>query len=219
MHFLSHYYTEPEKNSPLFAAGLIIPDLTPGFSKIYNSVVSKMEEPLPPPLQDVHRGILRHYAGDKWFHASEAFHRSENRAMHFFIEAGLDRSRLRLSVIAHLAVEMLIDRQLVLEQPEICFEFYALVEKADEKQIENYFNTLQQPLAKQHFFHTFNFFKQKRFLLLFTELENVLFGLNKVYSLATKTVFTEEENQKFKLALHNIDLEMRYSWQEILNHK
>ena len=51
MHFLAHYYTELPANNPLFVAALAIPDLTPHFTKIYNSLIVKHgvpeEENLP----------------------------------------------------------------------------------------------------------------------------------------------------------------------------
>lgn len=182
-------------------------------------MILKMPAPTQQHLRKIHTGLLHHYRGDRWFHVSELFNQKIKQATDSFLQAGLNRERLRLSVIAHVAVEMLIDRQLVMQQPEICREFYEQVDAAPEKAIEQYFDMLGQPLAKQHFLNSFKFFKQKRFLLLFTELENVLFGVNKVYSQVTKTEFTEEEKQKMLAGLHNIDKDMRYSWQKILNHK
>ena len=170
-------------------------------------------------LKEIHYGIEQHYAGDKWFHSSALFDEKTKQATGFFVGSNLNRTRLRLSVIAHVAVEMLIDRQIVLQHHALCEQFYEKVNEADEKLISFYFDSIGQPLAKQQFFNTFNFFKQRRFLFLFTDLENVLFGLGRVYGNVTGTQFSEEEKRQFLATLHNIDSEIRYSWQQILKRQ
>src|SRR6185295_8424082 len=113
-------------------------------------------------------------------------------------------------------VEMLIDRQIVLENKKICNQYYQLIDAADENVLNSYFEMLLLDDEKKNFLRSFRFYKQKRFLFLFNELENIVFGLNRVYGSVAKTEFTETEKQKFLTALHNIDNTLRYSWQEIL---
>ena len=217
MHFLAHYYTELPANNPLFVAALAIPDLTPRFTKIYNSILVKHAKPDDENLQQIHNGIVQHLEGDKWFHNSPLFKLQMTNAIERFLEAGLKRDKLRLSVIGHIAVEMMIDRQIMLNNETICTQYYSLLENADETILTSYFNLFVLENEKKDFFRSFKFYKQKRFLFLFNELENIVFGLDKVYGSVTKTAFTATEKEKFLAALHNIDNEMRYSWQEILN--
>jgi hypothetical protein len=219
MHFLAHYYTELPSNNPLFVAALAIPDLTPRFTKIYNSLIVKHAPPTSSDLKQIHNGIVQHFTGDKRFHHSPLFLQHVSLAIQCFVNAGLSRERLRLSVIAHIAVEMMIDRQIILENQGICEEYYALLEKADEQVLNNYFALFSLQDEKRFFLRSFQFFKQRRFLFLFTNLENIVFGLNRVYGSVAKTEFTEPEKRKFLTALHNIDNQLRYSWQEILNDK
>jgi hypothetical protein len=216
MHFLSHYYTELPANNPLFVTGLLIPDLTPRFTKIYNSILVKHSPPTSPDLKQIHSGIVQHFKGDKWFHSSPRFLQHVSRATQAFIGEGLSREKLRLSVIAHLAVEMLIDRQIVLQKQGTCADYYGRISRADERVLTNYFDLFVLGEGKQNFLRTFQFFKQKQFLFLFTELENIVVGLNRVYGMVTQTEFTGNEKQKLLAALHNIDSDMRYSWQTIL---
>ena len=137
-------------------------------------------------------------------------------AIQLFLQAGLNREHLRLSVIAHVAIEMMIDRQIILENKNICEEYYSIIDKVDENILTAYFEKFSLPVEKQNFLRSFQFYKQKQFLFLFTELENIVFGLNRIYSSVTKTEFTETEKRKFLTALHNIDTTLRYSWQKIL---
>ena len=216
MHFLSHFYTELPLNNPLFVAALAIPDLTPGFSKIYNSTIKGMQIPANARLAEVHKGILAHYEGDKRFHNSDPFMQQQHAFTQSFIAAGLNRQRLRLSVLAHIAVEMMLDRQILLQDGSICSRFYEIVDNADVDVLQNYFDSLSLEEQKQVFLERFRFFKQRRFLFLFDDIDNIVFGLNRVYGSVTKTEFSVEEKRQFAVALHNMDVVLRYSWQELL---
>ena len=219
MHFLSHYYTELPAKDPLFLTGLLLPDLTPGFTRIYNSLIVKHTAPTSHALKQIHLGIVQHIGADKRFHNSPLFVQQVKDAIQAFLQAGLSRERLRLSVIAHVAVEMMIDRQIILENEGICTEYYTLLSQASEMDLTNYFNCYKLEEEKKIFLRSFQFYKQKKFLLLFTEIENIVEGLSRVYSNVAKTGFTAEEKLKFLTALHNIDSHMRYSWQPILKTK
>jgi hypothetical protein len=132
------------------------------------------------------------------------------------VKAGLDREKLRLSVIAHVAIEMMIDRQIVLEKRDLCEDYYRYLNQADEKVIHTFFDSFLPAEMKPVFFSRFRFVKERKFLFLFDELENIVFGLERIYSSVTKVEFTPEEKSRFLLALSNIDADIRYSWQEIL---
>lgn len=216
MHFLSHYYTELPENEPLFVVGLCIPDLTNGFAKAYNRKLKNAALPADVPLQNVHRGIMQHFEGDRRFHSSAAFIQEVKDTTHTFVETGLDRNRIRLSVVAHLAVELMIDRQIVRQHPNVCNEYYRIVDSADQTALFSYFNSFGLESEKMVFLERFAFFRQRRFLYLFDELDNIVFGLNRIYSSVTGTGFTESEKERFLTALRNIDGRIRYSWQKIL---
>lgn len=51
---------------------------------------------------------------------------------------------------------------------------------------------------------------------MFDDLESIVFGLNRVYGMVTKTEFSVKEKRQFVAALHNMDIVLRYSWQQIL---
>ena len=216
MHFLSHFFVEQVEQGPYFTLGLIMPDLTTSFSKYYNSTISKSPAPEQEKLRFIHKGILQHYAGDKWFHQSAAFNDAVTQSIHHFSQAGLNRNRLRLSVIAHLTIEMMIDRQIILTQPELCDTFYLEVNRVEEDVIDDFFTHYKLHIVKNNFLPKFQFFRQRKYLYLFTELENLIVGLNRIYGSVTKIEFTNAEKTMLLAALHNIDNELRYSWQEIL---
>lgn len=216
MHFLSHYFTELPEANPLFVSALIIPDLTKGFSRVYNSVIKRAPVPDDALLRHVHNGILSHYEADKRFHNSPLFMQHTTELTQSFLKEGLSRERLRLSVIAHIAIEMMIDRHIMLGNENICVEFYSTLGQVDERVLETYFHSFSLTAEKRSFLANFIVFKQREFLTLFKDLEKIVLGLSHVYSSVTKTEFTADEKNRFVAALYNIDNEMRYSWKEIL---
>jgi hypothetical protein len=216
MHFLSHYYCELPQTNPYFVCALAIPDLTDHFSRSYNSVIKKSVLTNEGTLGLIHEGILSHYAADKRFHNSEPFMQHLKLAIQSFLKEGLNRERLRLSVLAHLAVELLIDRQIVLTNENLCHDYYRTIESTDENILTSYFDRFSLQEQKQNFLSKFRFFKQRKFLFLFKESENIVFGLNRIYLSATGTEFTDEEKSSLYIAINNIDGVIRYSWKEIL---
>ncbi len=219
MHFLSHYYYELPAKSPLFVAALGIPDLTPGFSKAYNSIIKNSVIPSSEDLKQIHRGILSHYAADKAFHNSPVFIDLMSKTTDAFLTEGLSRERLRLSVISHVAVELMIDRQIMMENEQIGYDYYTLINAANEGLILSYFDAFSQEELKRKFLIKFKGFKEGRFLFLFSDIEKIVMGLGRIYQGVTKTVLTDDEKHRFFNALNNIDSTIRYSWKEILNEK
>lgn len=216
MNFLSHFYFELPNTNPYFVAGLAIPDLTTRFSKRYNQIVKRAEIPAANDLAELHQGILAHYAADKKFHNSPVFLNQVSALIQEFLKQGLDRGKWRLSVLSHLAVEMMLDRQIYYHQKEICAQYYWVLERADIERIQHYFDHMGMALEKQDFIPKFQLYKEKRFLEQFDDLECILWGLNRLYSFITKIYFTDLENKQFLAALSNIDEEMRYRWQDFL---
>lgn len=219
MHFLSHYYYELPAKNPLFVAGLSIPDLTPGFSRAYNSVIKNSVLNKGYDVQQVHDGIISHYEGDKRFHNSDAFNRLVSLTTGSFLTAGLSRERLRLSIIAHVAVEIMIDRQILIENEQLCVDYYKQIDVASETVIADYFDVLCLGEQKRDFLFKFQLFKQRRFLFLFNDPGNIVSALGRIYQNVTTIVFTDDEKRNFLSALNNIDPVIRYSWKEILNVK
>jgi hypothetical protein len=216
MHYLSHFYSEQPQNSPYFVVGLAMPDLTPGFSKVYNSVIKNSVVAHNRELELIQQGILSHYGADKRFHQSRLFNDFMALTLKAFLKEELNRERLRLSVLAHVAVEMMIDRQIVLEYEQLCVEYYDILNRAEDRVLTLYFDEMRLDYEMGVFMHRFHFFRERRFLFLFKNIENVAYALKRVYASVAGIEFTPIEESKFVAALNNIDNTMRYSWKQIL---
>ncbi len=170
-------------------------------------------------MREIQKGIISHYRADEIFHNSKLVTELMSLTTQSFLNEGLSRERLRLSVIAHVAVELMIDRQIMLEDRQLCLNYYNRLEEASEVAISEYFNVLSLEDAKRDFLIKFQFFKQRRFLFLFSDIKNIVTGLGRIYQNVTQIEFTEAEKELFFNALNNIDSTIRYSWKEILNAK
>jgi hypothetical protein len=216
MHFLSHYYTELPNNNPLFVVALGIPDLTGSFARVYNSILKKATINGNPDNSIIHNGILKHFEADKRFHQSPVFNAMVKECTSAFVNEGLNRNWLRLSVIAHLATEMMLDRQIVIQHTDVCNRYYQLLSNAAESSLTSYFDSFSLESEKKIFLNHFRLFKAKQHLLSFSEIENIVLGLNRIYGSVTCTYFTDDDKHRFTDALYNIDNKIRYRWQEIL---
>ena len=113
----------------------------------------------------------------------------------------------------------MIDRQILIENEQLCVDYYMMINSASEEILSGYFDSLLQEDAKRRFLVRFKGFKEGRFLFLFKDLEKIVTGLSRIYQGVTKVEFTEDEKRNFFDALNNIDSTIRYSWKEILNEK
>ena len=113
----------------------------------------------------------------------------------------------------------MIDRQIIIEQERLCYDYYDCLNMANENDIAAYFDAHLLGDKKRSFLTKFQFFKQRRFLFLFGQIENIVTGLSRIYQSTTQIEFTEGEKANFFTALNNIDSTIRYSWKEILNAK
>lgn len=216
MNFIAHYIYEGELDNPLFTAALGIPDLTARFSYSYNKLIKHAAWPSEKKHRHIHQGILRHYAADKKFHASPHFSQLVSNFIRHATHAGIDRGSIRASVIAHIAVEMMLDRFILMQNPAVVYDYYKLLDNADTESLEGYFLHLNMSLEKQDFITKFQFHKKNRFLLMFNELDKIAMGIGRIYASATKSTLSETEQKQLIAALYNIENDMRYSWQNLL---
>jgi hypothetical protein len=77
------------------------------------------------------RGILRHLDDDSWFHATEAFQRTESAMRTLLRDAQGAAPHPRTWFFAHVLVEMLLDRFLIQRDPVRLDAYYGAVDAID----------------------------------------------------------------------------------------
>jgi hypothetical protein len=117
--------------SPAFSVGGALPDLSrlrgQGFRlKPGHWVVDNEGDPMPslsPIQQELEAGLLRHHAIDAHWHNSALFAHLQARVRHVLAEMGITVQRP--SFLAHIGAEMLLDRALLHQMPDLATRFYA----------------------------------------------------------------------------------------------
>jgi hypothetical protein len=216
MHFLSHYYVDRGRNDPLFALGALIPDITPHFTRTYNSKIRNKKWELDGPAAAVHRGILRHYELDAAFHSSTVFRDCCSRAGISMAEAGLDREKYRFWFLGHIVTEVLLDRQLILLNPGLVDEYYNVLSSVDTNKFDAYLYFNDSNEEKSKILSNFIMFLDIKFLRHLEKIEGAAEGITRTVYRATGVAFTDEDRERLIAALHNIENDIRYSSKKLL---
>jgi hypothetical protein len=169
MNFLSHYYLDRTANNSLFFLGVSTPDLVSLFHR--TSRLHQHKLPERPNVDDqplahhFHVGICRHFAADAVFHSSEFFLRETSLLARQIREQIPGSNPARPSFIAHIALELLLDRILISAHPDLVPGYYAhfseeppetiarLTEWITGKQLPQYPAFLRDFVARKSLYH------------------------------------------------------------------
>jgi hypothetical protein len=219
MHFLSHYYVDRHHDNAYLVLGALLPDISPGFTRTYNSVIRKSEWTPEGAMALIHNGVLRHYEVDAAFHGSMVFQQSCRDALKHMIDAGLDRDKFRLSFLAHIAVEVMLDKQLIVQNSGLINVYYKLLESIQINNFSKYLSQIMPEHQRERTLAGFSRFMEIKFLNYLDKIEGAAEGIMRTAHRATGVEFLEDDKAKLIAALHNIDIEMRYSWNKLLEIK
>ncbi len=165
MNFLSHFYLDRQVENAPFIVGVCTPDLV----SLYSREIRIKHLPVLPAHSSHYisftEGIQRHFQADKVFHSSPFFlAETENVSRflnHYFAEIPLKRSFF----VAHVLVELMIDKVLIANDKKLIPDFYhhfhtvgyihiaEMTQIAVKKQIDNYAPFIQKFLQNQYLYH------------------------------------------------------------------
>ncbi len=128
MNFLAHFYLDRSHTSSSFVVGAATPDLL----SIYNSglrIKAGHVDHLAPEIKtqvdpQFLLGLERHFHADRVFHSCELF-TQETHALSRMLEERLPQVEVpRKYFIAHILLELLLDKVLIHHDPEILGDYY-----------------------------------------------------------------------------------------------
>jgi hypothetical protein len=215
MHFLSHYYYEGKPASAELLFGLLLPDIAPGFTKVYNRKIKVYDGHLEGRELKVHQGIQSHFIGDKDFHNQAYFTGAMENMKILMLKSGISRSEIRVSVLAHLLVEILIDKSLCISDPNLAGNYYRTLETLDWNAVHHYFGKLGLNEEKQIYLDRMSWFMSNRFLHNITDSERIVAGACRIYARATGTDITKTDILRIKEAISDYEA-VRINWTELL---
>lgn len=128
MNFVAHYYIDSHLDNGLFVVGVSTPDLVPVYHPKYRLRKRLVEKSLQKPHSEefvyFSRGVLRHFEADEIFHSAPFFH-FENKYLIDLIAQYFPRGEVKRSFfVAHILFELVLDRVLVLDAPDVLDDYY-----------------------------------------------------------------------------------------------
>jgi hypothetical protein len=209
MNFLSHFYHEIPVSDPYFTVGIILPDILSNYSfRAHETVklhVAKIADSDDEEILALSRGARRHYEVDGFFHNSEFFDRNVEAIKQMILPLGLQPFQKRLYAFAHVALEIILDRTILDQEPEICDQMYALLAKARPEVVTEFISintTASNPAGVAD--HLAKFIEHK-FLYDYLDDDRLVELLGRINSRLGNPMFTSSEKILIKPVIHDIE--------------
>lgn len=141
MNFLSHYYLHRNDKDNFFTVGLTLPDVI-GLHNKYVRLTERHIDNLidsieAPRYNSLFRGMKLHYEIDRWFHKSQFFKEKLVFLQEEYFKA--TKTENIAFYYAHILLEIIIDRYLLINFPDIASDFYKSYQSFDFVQIIPFF--------------------------------------------------------------------------------
>lgn len=141
MNFLSHYYLDHDVDDSLFVVGASTPDLLSIFDrkiKFKEGHISKrvQDSEVTAEQQSFYQGVIRHFQVDKLFHSSDFFHEETTQLSHKLREAFPDADIQRSFFLAHILLELTLDRLLIQKDESLLYQFYHHFDRCTPQRIK-----------------------------------------------------------------------------------
>ncbi|MEM8884814.1 MAG: hypothetical protein AAGD14_12145 [Planctomycetota bacterium] len=172
MNYLAHGHRHLD--DPWFVAGTALPDWLAASDRRSRLRPERIRDDGP-----LARGVQQHVEDDAWFHATEAFQRSEVELTALVKSVHADEPRQRSWFFGHILVELLLDAWLMEQDSTLLDRYFdALDEVAADRVVSQAEPWLTQPPSRLHAF--IDLFRTHRFLDGYRTDEGLLARLNGV---------------------------------------
>ncbi|HHG83281.1 MAG TPA: hypothetical protein ENJ82_00910 [Bacteroidetes bacterium] len=170
MNFISHFYADRTHTDSHFVIGSVSPDLLSIYNsqlRIKNSHLSKFEKTGDNTVSEgFWNGLERHFFVDKVFHSSPNFVIETKKISTLLTERFPHTETPRKFFIAHILLELLLDKILIDQKPGILEAFYAhfssqgdfseiqrMTQLVSGNQLNSYDAFLRKFLDKKYLYH------------------------------------------------------------------
>jgi hypothetical protein len=193
MNFLSHYYLDSEKDNIYFNFGLILPDLMGIYRRGWKLSSKQHKFDGIPELREILRGVIKHYELDSVFHQSGFFRKFTDLMADQLNAEGEDLPTYKRHFIAHILLELIIDRVIIKKHKKVAVQFYNDLVRLDLEIIRKFFLG-EPPDLLEGFINLVNRFRFEQNLYKYLDNDIIVFSLNRV--LARVKVFNIAEGQE-----------------------
>ncbi|OWY22779.1 hypothetical protein C7N43_02500 [Sphingobacteriales bacterium UPWRP_1] len=204
MNYLAHFYLDHTDPRPHFTAGAMLPDLGRSFGKGYRIQAIQLppQTSTQPLLHEVNAGVARHHHADKFFHTSAFFRRHFELVKSNIYKANLQSIPKYTYFVAHVLLEMLIDRLLMKQHPQLCNHYYNALLQTNTAIIGNYMQLwgMQKKETRQFIGH-FELFCTNKYLYHYQTNSGLLYGLERMYRRVMPGSFSENDKQQLEACI------------------
>lgn len=180
LNYFSHYYFDHIPSEPNHNFGLSLPDFVRNFikgKKLKPEHIPLFEDPQ---FRLLAEGTHKHFERDHRFHNSAYFKQSENDLKAILLPVFKELKIGRYWFAAHVLSEMMIDRVLMKQHPEMLNRFYLDLQNSDGSTINTFLNACG--IEDVETFETrFERFQSSQYLRQYVYDEAMVYSLNRIF--------------------------------------
>ena len=193
MNFLSHYYFNRFERNPELALGCVLPDLLKNADKTQRLQPERWEvEFLPhPKLKNLYSGWRHHVETDRIFHNLPFFY-EHTHGLRLLLGPVVEGTPIRASFLSHIALELLLDHLLLMENAADEGHFYKDLENVDRDAVHRFLLVCGMEDTSV-FFTFFDRFLADRYIGYYRELSEVTRALLNICRRVWDTRLGEEK--------------------------
>lgn len=216
MNFLSHYYFDRKTTDPYRVIGGVLPDLVKNVRKDWTFHPEKraLENPSPA-LQSVLLGWKQHLLIDRIFHSSRFF-MEHTAALRTTIAPVLERSPVRPSFLAHIALELMLDSLLQTEDIIDPDDFYSHLSKCEKCNLEA-FLALNMADRPESFFPFLDEFIHSRYIHTYRNPGQVMYAINRICLRVWDDPLTDTQKMQLTAILPDYQEKLRDDFMDIFH--
>ncbi|MBI3142576.1 MAG: hypothetical protein HYZ16_07100 [Bacteroidetes bacterium] len=180
MNFVAHYYCHHRADNH-FNFGLLFPDLLGIMDRKFK--LTHFERQYLGGDPALLLGIDHHKLADGLWHNGDYFTKKTAKIHKVLSLYGMDKPPYRPFFMCHVILELLIDRHLVLNMPQVANDMYEDLESINETFLSGLFNSPQRTETFKLFFARF---VANRYTLSYASNEMFVYALNRLFSRANQ---------------------------------
>lgn len=213
MNFFSHYYIDKENPSPVFLFGTLLPELMPHFNQhirkaVFNAPAEGQQ--INPVFQAIFKGIQRHYQVDKLFHNHPFFiQHTQYIKQQILQNPGLAVLHTKTYYLAHITLELMIDRVLIKTNAAEPDSFYKFLSTINTETIAQYFAFIGKSEQLPDFLKTYEAHNRIKFLYYYPNNEKFTEALLRLYSKINTNMPTLATHHAFTLVLKQVEAKLQ----------
>jgi hypothetical protein len=195
MNYISHYFLDAKPGKPYFNFGLALPDMMGTAQRGWKPAAVHITD--KEGIQgELANGVSAHLAADKIFHNMPFFRSGCDELKSLFEKEKLVVPGIRMFFLVHVFLEMMLDRIIIRNRPEVAFNFYEDIGKIDEAIIMDFIRA-DGTNAAERFPLFFQRFREHKYLLSYVQNDSLFFATNRILNRTGQPAFPDEKFAEF----------------------